>query len=88
MAQVADQQEKKQLFIATCFTSSSSSECWLVDSGCINHMTHDQELFREFDKSQVSKVRIDNGDFITIEGKGIVAIESCAGTKLIYYSWW
>ena len=48
--QVADQQEEEQLFVTTCFTSSSSSECWLVDSGCTNHMTHDQELFRELDR--------------------------------------
>jgi len=47
-------------------------------------MTHDQDLFRELDKSQVSKVRIGNGDLITIEGKGTIAIESCAGSKLIY----
>jgi len=72
------------LFVATCFISSNSSECWLVDSGCTNHMTHDQELFRELDKSQVSKVRIDNGDLITVEGKGTIAIESSAYTKLIY----
>ena len=51
-AQVADQQEEEeQLCVATCFTSSSSTECWLVDSGCTNHMTHDQELFRELDRS-------------------------------------
>ena len=47
-------------------------------------MTHDQELFKELDKSHVSKVRTGNGDFITLEGKEIVAIESCANTKLIY----
>ena len=83
VAQVADQQEEKQLFVATCFTSSNSSECWLVDSSCTNHMTHDQELFKELDKSQVSKVKIGNGDLITIEGKGTIAIESCVSTKLI-----
>ena len=46
-------------------------------------MTHDQDLFRELDKSQVSKVRIGNCDLINVEGKRTVAIESCAGTKLI-----
>ena len=84
VAQVASQQEEEQLFKATYFTSSSSSECWLMDSGCTNHMTQDQELFRELDKSQVSKVKIDNGDLIIVEGKETVAIESCASTKLIY----
>jgi len=32
----------------------------------------------------VSKVRIGNGDLIVVEGKGIVAIERYAGTKLIH----
>ena len=40
-AKVANLQEEEQLFVATCFTSSSSSECWLIDSKCTNHMTSD-----------------------------------------------
>lgn len=83
-AQVAGQQEEEQLFVATCVTSSSSTECWLVDSGCTNHMTHNQELFRELDRSKVSKARIGNGVLLAVEGKGTVAIESCKGTKLIH----
>ncbi|GAA0169216.1 hypothetical protein LIER_40722 [Lithospermum erythrorhizon] len=50
---------------------------WLVDSGCTNHLTGDKELFRELDKSQVSKVRIGNGEHIDVKGNGVVAIESC-----------
>ena len=46
-------------------------------------MTYDQELFRELDRSEISKVRIGNGELITIKGKGIVAIEICTGAKLI-----
>ncbi|RHN79907.1 putative RNA-directed DNA polymerase [Medicago truncatula] len=46
-------------------------------------MTHDKEIFRELDISQISKVRIGNGKLIAVEGKGTVAIESCTGTKLI-----
>ena len=83
-AKVADLQEEEQLFVATCFTISSSSEWWMIDSGCTNHMTGDLELFRDLDRSQVSKVRIGNGDHIMVKGKGTVAIESCTGTKLIY----
>nr|GMD66941.1 Retrovirus-related Pol polyprotein from transposon TNT 1-94 [Ipomoea batatas] len=52
-------------------------------NGCTNHMTGDEELFRELDRSQVSNVRIGNGDCIPVKGKGTVAIESCTGTKLI-----
>jgi hypothetical protein len=27
--------------VATCFSGIESSESWLIDSGCTNHMTHD-----------------------------------------------
>ena len=80
---VSEQEEEQQLFVASCFTSSSSSssDCWLVDSGCTNHMTNNEELFRYLDNSQVSKVRIGNGDYITVKGKGTVIIESSTGKK-------
>ncbi|XP_075518328.1 uncharacterized protein LOC142552522 [Primulina tabacum] len=32
-AQVADQEEEDQLFVATCFTSHETRENWLIDSG-------------------------------------------------------
>ena len=46
-------------------------------------MTSDLELFRDLDRSQVSKVRNGNGDYIMVKGKGTKAIESFTGTKLI-----
>ncbi|KAG8643200.1 hypothetical protein MANES_11G016266v8, partial [Manihot esculenta] len=82
-AQVATQQEPEQLFVASCFASKTSSKNWLVDSGCTNHMTNCEELFRELDKSASSRVRIGNGDYITVEGEGTVAIESPTGIKII-----
>nr|KYP62109.1 Retrovirus-related Pol polyprotein from transposon TNT 1-94 [Cajanus cajan] len=83
-AKAADQEEEDQLFVATCFSSSDSSESWLIDSGCTNHMTHDKELFKELKGTETSKVRIGNGQHIAVKGKGTIAIESCLGTKLIY----
>ncbi|GAA0172962.1 hypothetical protein LIER_26680 [Lithospermum erythrorhizon] len=50
-AQIANVHEKEKLFVASCFSCSSSSDSWLVDSGCTNYMTGDKELFRELDKS-------------------------------------
>ncbi|RVW71671.1 hypothetical protein CK203_052100 [Vitis vinifera] len=68
----------------TCFANKSTSESWLVDSGCTNHMTNNQDLFRELDRTAISKVRIGNGEYIPVKGKGIVVIESQTGLKLIY----
>lgn len=36
-------------------------------------MTSDESLFRELDKSATSRVRIGNGEYISIKGKGTVA---------------
>jgi len=82
-AQIADQEEEDQLFVATCFSGIESSESWLIDSGCTNHMTHDKDLFRELRSSNTSKVRIKNGEYITVKGKGTVAISTYSGTKFI-----
>ncbi|RVW95066.1 Retrovirus-related Pol polyprotein from transposon RE1 [Vitis vinifera] len=46
-------------------------------------MTNDQELFKELDKTIISKVKIGNGEFISVKGKGTVAIESLTGLKYI-----
>ena len=46
-------------------------------------MTNDQELFKELDKTIISKVKIGNGEFISVKGKGTVAIESITGLKYI-----
>jgi len=81
-AQVADEEEE-QLFVATCFAISNSSDKWLIDSGCTNHMSFDRELFKELDTCVASKVKIGNGEHIAVKGKGTVAIESMSGTKLI-----
>ncbi|XP_048139602.1 uncharacterized protein LOC125316165 [Rhodamnia argentea] len=82
-AHAAAQQEVDQLFVASRFSSSTPCESWLVDSGCTNHMTSDEKLFIDLDKSLKSGVRIGNGEYLEVKGKGIVAIESCLGTKLV-----
>ncbi|RDX73407.1 hypothetical protein CR513_46992, partial [Mucuna pruriens] len=46
-AKNAQEEEDDQLFVATCFSSNSTYESWLIDSGCINHGTYDKELFKQ-----------------------------------------
>ena len=79
-----DQHQEEQLFVASCFSSSSSSDDWLLDSGCTKHMSFDESLFNIVNKSEVSRVRIGNGQYIEVKGKETVAIKGSAGIKLIY----
>ena len=60
-AQVVNQQQEEELFVATCFARKRASDYWLIDSGCTNHMINAENLFKHLDKSSVSKVRIGNG---------------------------
>jgi transposase InsO family protein len=81
-AQVVEPDED-QMFVATCFSTRSSSECWLIDSGCTNHMTYDRTLFKDLTPTQISKVRIGNGVYIAAKGKGTVVISTSSGIKTI-----
>ncbi|XP_017640178.1 uncharacterized protein LOC108481577 [Gossypium arboreum] len=82
-AHVVVKEEEDHLLVGFCFSSSILCDSWLVDSGCTNHMTYDEKLFKDLDRSLKSKVRIGNGEYLEVKGRGTVAIESCTGTKLI-----
>ena len=58
VAQVVDQKEEEQLFLAFYFATSDSSGKWLVDNGCTNHKTFDHDFFKELDTLVASKVNI------------------------------
>ena len=73
------------MFVTTYFASCNSSENWLIDSGYTNHMTHDESLFKDFDRIKVSSVRISNAEHIVVKGKGMIAIQTCTCTKIIFY---
>ncbi|KAK0583928.1 hypothetical protein LWI29_005249 [Acer saccharum] len=45
-------------------------------------MTYNQELFKELDKTVISKVRIGNGAYLAVKGKGEVAIEGHTGKEV------
>ncbi|KAH0633032.1 hypothetical protein KY284_035818 [Solanum tuberosum] len=80
---VVNQYQEEQLFVATCFASKSASKSLIIYSGCTNHMTSDQELFKDLDRSFISKVKIGNREYLDAKGRGTVAIESLTGFKLI-----
>ncbi|PNX88919.1 T-complex protein 1 subunit delta, partial [Trifolium pratense] len=83
-AQVADQNEEEDyLFATTCLSTDKNNKNWLVDIGCTHHMAHDEELFKELDKTIASKVTIRNGESVDVKGKGVVALETLSCTKYI-----
>lgn len=67
-----------------CYAIDLSSDSWLIDSGCTNHMTPDISICTTLDRSYSSRVRIGNGDLVKVEGKGIAAVETNTSTKYIH----
>ena len=66
-----------------CFVSSEASESWLINSGYTNHMTNDKEIFIYLRPTNITKLRIRNGDYISIKGKRTIAIASYSSTRRI-----
>ncbi|WVY90881.1 hypothetical protein V8G54_036395 [Vigna mungo] len=68
-----DQPQQEQLFVVTCFTTNSSTESWLIDN----------ELFKDLEKTALSKVRVGNEAYIAVNDKGTVTIKGQTSLKLI-----
>ncbi|KAL4354255.1 hypothetical protein GQ457_06G039790 [Hibiscus cannabinus] len=66
-----------------CCVAANKLEAWLIDSGCTHHMTPHLDLFKVLDKSYKSRVKIGDGSFVEVKGKGDAAVETSSGTKII-----
>ncbi|KAF3667937.1 putative cysteine-rich repeat secretory protein 15-like [Capsicum annuum] len=73
---VNEEKEEYHLFVATCISSKVSTNFWLIDSGCTDHMNYNKSFFKELKPTKISKVRIRNDDQILVEGKGTVIIKT------------
>ncbi|KAG6414275.1 hypothetical protein SASPL_126993 [Salvia splendens] len=56
-------EEMEQLFVASCHVTGTTSEGWLVDSQCSDHISGNQAIFNEIGNKYVDiSVRIGNGE--------------------------
>ena len=63
-----DKSEEDLLLTTSCVTTNESTKDWIIDSGCTNHMNRDREIFKKLNKSNISKVRIGNGEQLDVIG--------------------
>lgn len=86
-AHVAEVLEPKdeQLFTAmidhSCNKTEVSNQNWLIDSGCSNHMSVELCIFENLDLNYKSKVKVANGQYVNVEGRREVEIETLVGTR-------
>ena len=60
-----------------------STDLWLIDGGCSNHMSPNLDIFKSLDKSYTSMVRIVNGDLLVAQGRGTAVVQTISGIKQI-----
>jgi hypothetical protein len=53
---------------------SKSDDLWLMDSGCINHMTGKKDLISSLDSSVTSQIKLGDDYQKKVLGKGVVSI--------------
>ena len=66
-ANTVNQEEEDYLFVATCFTSMSSTNRQLINNGCSNCMTNNKSLFKEWCETTSSMVRVDDSKQIVVK---------------------
>ncbi|CAL2241192.1 unnamed protein product [Prunus armeniaca] len=68
-----------------CHASSiaSSKSVWFVDSAWSNHMTSQESLLINLDRSVTCKVKMGTGDLVQATGKGTLVVETRKGRRYI-----
>ena len=51
-----------------------SSDLWLLDSGCSNHMTGNKSLLSSLDSSVVTNIKLGDDFLVPAKGKGIIPV--------------
>lgn len=83
-ANYSEENEDEGSMFYTCHAAAEvKNNTWYVDSGCSNHMTGDENIFKEIDRSVKSQVKLGNGELVEVEGKGTIAVNTKKGTRFI-----
>ena len=69
----------------TCQSSNGDKNVqWLIDSSCSTHMKPGENMFNDIDIKRQTRVKIENGEFISAGGLGIIGVETTNGKQVIH----
>ena len=67
-------EEDHAVLMAATSNETPNNQTWYLDTGCTNHMCGQKELFVDLDDSFPTKVKFDDGRFVSVIGKGRILI--------------
>ena len=62
------------MFLVCNTMHAPSDKVWLLDSGCSNHMTDNNNLVENLDASVKTEVKLGTHKTVDVDGKGVVNI--------------
>ncbi|XP_010430794.1 PREDICTED: uncharacterized protein LOC104715037 [Camelina sativa] len=62
-----------------------SFRAWVIDSGASHHVTHEREMYVEYQALERTYVRLPNGQTVKIEGTGYIQLTDALGLYNVLY---
>ena len=78
---IAKDEASGRLFYSCMNIKEESQDIWYVDSGCSNHMTGNKDAFVSLENGHISQVKLGDGKFQKIEGKGVISVKTKQGNS-------
>ncbi|KAI5312593.1 hypothetical protein L3X38_041766 [Prunus dulcis] len=72
------------MFYACHSASLQDKSVWFVDSACSNHMTSQESVLINIDRTVTCKVKMGTGDLVQATGKGTLMVETQHGRRYIH----
>ena len=71
------------MFYACYSASVKNGSVWFVDSACSTHITSQESMLINIDRSVTCKVKMGTGDLVQATGKGTLVVETQRGKRYI-----
>ena len=71
--------------MTTTSNETPNNQTWYLDTGCMNHMCGQKELFADLDDSFRTKVKFGDGRFVSVTWKGWILITLKNGDHMYIY---
>ena len=79
----AENEETNMFYVGHDTTVQEEAKVWFVDSGCSNHMTANKSILNNIDTSNLTRVKMGNGQLVDTLGRGTIAVHTKNGKMFI-----
>ncbi|CAN6572549.1 unnamed protein product [Malus baccata var. baccata] len=79
----AEDEETNMFYVGHDTTVQEEAKVWFVDSGCSNHMTANKNILHNVDTTNLTRVKMGNGQLVDTLGRGNIAVHTKNGKMFI-----